>query len=79
MGWPRRSCPWRRDCRVLTTPPSEPISAPLVLEPPSETPAERGEAKPKKAQRARLGGIALDVGGVLVRAEHLRRRGQWRR
>ena len=59
---------WRRDARDAG--PSEPIFAPVVLEPTPETAAvQRGEAKPKKARRTRPGGIELEIDGVVVRVE----------
>ena len=59
---------WRRDARDAG--PSEPIFAPVVLEPPPETVAtQRGEARPKKARRTRPGGIELEIDGVVVRVE----------
>ena len=63
---------WRRDARGAggDAVPSEPIFAPVVLEPPPETVAtQRGEARPKKAQRTRPGGIELEIDGVVVRVE----------
>ena len=49
---------------------SEPIFAPVVLEPsPEAGPAQRGEARPKKAQRTRPGGIELEIDCVVVRVE----------
>ena len=48
---------------------SEPIFAPVVLEPPPETAAQRSEAKPKKTRRTRSGGIELEIDGVSVRVE----------
>ena len=61
---------WRRDARVgdaEETP--EPIFAPVVLEPPVEASAPRGEPKPKKGRRTRPGGIELEIDGVVVRVE----------
>ena len=59
---------WRRDARDAG--PSEPIFAPVVLEPTPEAAAvQRGEAKPKKARRTRPGGIELEIDGMVVRVE----------
>ncbi len=63
---------WRREARGAggDPVPSEPIFAPVVLEPPPETVAtQRGEARPKKARRTRPGGIELEIDGVVVRVE----------
>ncbi len=65
-------CTWRRDVRGAAgdSGPSEPIFAPVVLEPPPETVAiQRCEAKPKKARRTRPGGIELEIDGVSVHVE----------
>ena len=61
---------WRRDARdgdAEETP--APIFAPVVLEPPAEAAAPRGEAKPKKGRLTRPGGIELEIDGVVVRVE----------
>ena len=63
---------WRRDARGAggDAGPSEPIFAPVVLEPAPETVAtQRREAWPKKARRTRPGGIELEIDGVSVRVE----------
>ena len=63
---------WRRDARGAggDAGPSEPIFAPVVLEPsPEAGAAQRGEARPKKVRRARPGGIELEIDGVVVRVE----------
>ncbi len=59
---------WRRDARDAG--PSEPIFAPVVLEPAPEAAAvQRGEARPKKARRTRPSGIELEIDGMVVRVE----------
>ena len=61
---------WRRDARdgdAEETP--APIFAPVVLEPPAEAAAPRGEPKPKKGRLTRPGGIELEIDGVVVRVE----------
>ena len=61
---------WRRDARGGGAEETqEPIFAPVVLEPPAEASALRGEPKPKKARRTRPGGIELEIDGVVVRVE----------